>query len=156
MGGLKNKWWSNIYYYCTTFSLSHFFRNSQPPEKLSVSFRNFFRKSECISCYLPISSNLQFQFQKIIFRNSVSVFIQDFNLKFYNTFCEEQSHWLCLLLVVSQPKVHNIYILADIDCTVLIRRIYIISSHTVISILQNQCEICSKLTIKRLFWCLSS
>ena len=40
----------------------HFFRKSQHPEKWSVSFKNFFRKCECISCYLPISSNLQFQF----------------------------------------------------------------------------------------------
>ena len=43
------------------------------------------------------------------------------------------------------------YILADIDCTVLIRRIYISRSCTIISIFQNQYEICSKLAIKRLF-----
>ena len=41
MGGAKNKWESNIYYYITTFSLFHFFRSSQHPEKLSVSFKNF-------------------------------------------------------------------------------------------------------------------
>ena len=29
MGGVKNKWGSNIYYYITTHSLFHFFRNSQ-------------------------------------------------------------------------------------------------------------------------------
>ena len=50
----------NIYYYITTLSLFHFFRNNQHSEKWSVSFRNFFRKCECISCYLPISSNLQY------------------------------------------------------------------------------------------------
>ena len=42
----------------------HFFRKSQHPEKWSVSFKNFFRKCECISCYLPISSNLQFNIYK--------------------------------------------------------------------------------------------
>ena len=55
MGGYKNKWGSNIYYYITTLSLSHFFRNNQPPEKSSVSFENFFRHSQSISCYFPIS-----------------------------------------------------------------------------------------------------
>ena len=45
--------------FITTISLFHFFRNSQHPEKWSVSVKNFFRKCECISsCYLPISSNL--------------------------------------------------------------------------------------------------
>ena len=44
-------------------------------QKSEVSFKNFFRKCQCISCYLPMSSHLQFQFLKIIFRNSVSVFI---------------------------------------------------------------------------------
>ena len=45
--------------FITIMSLFHFFRNSQHPEKWSVSFKNFFRKCECIcSCYLPISSNL--------------------------------------------------------------------------------------------------
>ena len=29
MGGVKNKWGSNIYYHITTLSLFHFFRNSQ-------------------------------------------------------------------------------------------------------------------------------
>ena len=36
MGGVKNKWGSNIYYYFVTFSLFHFFRNSQHPEKWNV------------------------------------------------------------------------------------------------------------------------
>ena len=54
---------SNSYYYITTFSLFHFCRNSQySQKKWSVSFKNFFSECECISCYLPISSNLQFQF----------------------------------------------------------------------------------------------
>ena len=45
--------------FISTFSLFHFFRNSQHPEKRSVSFKNFFRKFEWIrSCYLPIFSNL--------------------------------------------------------------------------------------------------
>ena len=56
------KWGSNIYYYITTLSLFHFFRNSQLPEKWSVSFKNFCRRCEWTSCYLLISSNLQFQF----------------------------------------------------------------------------------------------
>ena len=33
MGGVKNKWESNICYYITTLSYFHFFRNSQHPEK---------------------------------------------------------------------------------------------------------------------------
>ena len=32
MGGVKNTWGSNIYYYITTLSLFHFYRNSQNPE----------------------------------------------------------------------------------------------------------------------------
>ena len=62
MGGVKSKWGSNTYYYITTLLLFHFFRNSQHPENWSVSFGNFFRKCECISCYFLISSNLQLQF----------------------------------------------------------------------------------------------
>ena len=55
---------------CFWYSLFNFFRNSQHPEKWSVSFQNFFRKCEYISCYLPISSNLL----KISFRKS-SLFV---------------------------------------------------------------------------------
>ena len=62
MGGVKNKWGSSICYYIATLSLFHFFKYSQYPEKWSVSFKNFFRKCGCMSCYLLISSNLQFQF----------------------------------------------------------------------------------------------
>ena len=33
MGGAKNNWGSNIYYYITTLYLFYFFRNSQDPKK---------------------------------------------------------------------------------------------------------------------------
>ena len=56
-----NKWESNIYYNITALSLFHSLRKSQYPEKWSVSFKNFFRKCDCISFYLPISSNSRFQ-----------------------------------------------------------------------------------------------
>ena len=39
MGGVKNKWRSNIYYYISTLSLFHFFRNSQHPESEVFLFR---------------------------------------------------------------------------------------------------------------------
>ena len=42
-------------------------------------------------------------FQKLF----VGIFIQDFNHKFQNTFFKEQSHQLCLLLLVSQQTIHN-------------------------------------------------
>ena len=71
VGGVKNIWGSNIYYYITILSLFHFFKNSQYSETWSVSFKNFFRKSESIGCYLPISSNLQFQFYRRIFKKSL-------------------------------------------------------------------------------------
>ena len=67
MGGVKNKWGRNFYYYITALSLFYFFTNSQHTEKRSVSFKNFFRKYEYISYYLLISSNLQFQFYIRIF-----------------------------------------------------------------------------------------
>ena len=44
--------------FVTTLSLFHFFRNIQPLETWSVYFKNFFRKRECINCYMSISSNL--------------------------------------------------------------------------------------------------
>ena len=44
--------------FITTISLFYFFRNWKHPENWSVSFKNFFRKCECIRCYLRISSNL--------------------------------------------------------------------------------------------------
>ena len=51
-GGVKNIWGV---IFITTVSLFHFFRNTQHPEKWN---ENLFRTCECISCYLPISSNL--------------------------------------------------------------------------------------------------
>ena len=60
--------------------------------------------------YLLRSSVLEMNFQKLF----VSILIQDFNHKFQNTFFEEQSHQLCLILIVSYPS----YILVDIDFTV--------------------------------------
>ena len=60
--------------------------------------------------YLLRSSVLEMNFQKL-FR---SILIQNFNHKFQNTFFEEQSHQLCLILIVSYPS----YILVDIDFTV--------------------------------------
>ena len=45
--------------FINTLSLFHFLKNSQHPEKWSISFKNFFRNCEYIrSCYLMISSNL--------------------------------------------------------------------------------------------------
>ena len=63
MGGIKIIWWELKIYvrvmFITTLSLFHFFRNSQYPEKSSISFKNFFSKCEYMrSCYLLISSNL--------------------------------------------------------------------------------------------------
>ena len=46
MGGVKNTWGSNIYYYITKISLLHFFRNSQHPEKWSVLLKKFSGKLE--------------------------------------------------------------------------------------------------------------
>ena len=59
----KPLWGELIFYggviFISPISLFYFFRNSQHPEKWSVSVKNFFRKCECISsCYLPISSIL--------------------------------------------------------------------------------------------------
>ena len=61
--GEKPLWGELIFYggviFISPISLFYFFRNSQHPEKWSVSVKNFFRKCECISsCYLPISSIL--------------------------------------------------------------------------------------------------
>ena len=36
MGGFKNKWGSNFYYYITTLTLFHLVRNSIHPENASV------------------------------------------------------------------------------------------------------------------------
>ena len=47
------KLYEGLIIFITTISLFHFFTNSQHPEKLSVSVKNFFRHQ-----YLPISSIL--------------------------------------------------------------------------------------------------
>ena len=63
MGGAKNKWESNIYYYITTFSLFHFFRSSQHPEKLSVSFKNFLGSvnASVVTSWYPQIYNFNFR-----------------------------------------------------------------------------------------------
>ena len=106
MGGVKNIWGSNIYYYITTLSLFRFYRNSQHPENWSVSFKNLFRKCEWISCYLPIPSDLQFQVWKGIFRNSLYVYLSKI-LTNSRTIFVKDSPTSCLLLVVSQQIIHN-------------------------------------------------
>ena len=60
MGRVKNIWASNIYYYVTTLSLFHFFRNRQNPEKWSVSFK-FFLNASVVICWYP-QIYIQFQF----------------------------------------------------------------------------------------------
>ena len=67
--GEKPLWGELIFYggviFISPISLFYFFRNSQHPEKWSVSVKNFFRKCECISsCYLPISSILLKNYEK--------------------------------------------------------------------------------------------
>ena len=61
-GGDKPLWGELKIYggviFITTLSLFYFFRNRKHQENWSLSFKNFFRKCECISCYLTISSNL--------------------------------------------------------------------------------------------------
>ena len=62
-GGINLYWGSQNYMggviFISTLSLFHFLKNSQHPEKWSISFKNFFRNCEYIrSCYLMISSNL--------------------------------------------------------------------------------------------------
>ena len=80
----KILWWQNVFLYFWQNKplwvelkinrvvifitiLLHFYyfislETAQHPERWSVSFKNFFKKCECIRCYLAISSNLQFQF----------------------------------------------------------------------------------------------
>ena len=55
MDGVKKKWGSNIYYYITTLSLFHFFRNSQHSKSEVLLLRN------------P-SGNLQFEIYDFSFR----------------------------------------------------------------------------------------
>ena len=62
MGGAKNKWDSNIYYYITTFSLFHFFRESQHPEKWSVPFKNLGNVNASVfTCRYPQIYNFSFR-----------------------------------------------------------------------------------------------
>ena len=58
----KNKWVSNIYYYITTLPLFNIFRNSQHPEKWSVSFKNFFGNvnTSVVTCRYPQIYNFSF------------------------------------------------------------------------------------------------
>ena len=70
------------------------------------------------------------------------IFIWNFNHHFQNNVCENSPTRCappCSFLVNN-----TYYILVDIYCTVLIRRIYISNSRTIISIIQNQCEICQQ------------
>ena len=70
--------------FITTISLFHFFRNSQHPEKCSVSVKNFFKKCECISsCYLPISSN---SLKNSTRKTSLFVLLQTGLLKYVSPF----------------------------------------------------------------------
>ena len=54
-GGDKPLWGELKIYggviFITTLSLFYFFRNRKHPENWSLSFKNFFWKCECISCY---------------------------------------------------------------------------------------------------------
>ena len=63
MGGFKNKWGSNFYYYITTLTLFHLVRNSIHPENASVvtcryphiynfSLRKEFLETLCKCIYL--------------------------------------------------------------------------------------------------------
>ena len=62
MGGAKNKWDSNIYYYITTLSLFHFFRESQHPEKWSVPFKNLGNVNASVfTCQYPQIYNFSFR-----------------------------------------------------------------------------------------------
>ena len=55
MDGVSNKWGSNIYYYITTLSFFHFFRNGQHPEKevffLRISLGNVI--ASFVTCQYP-------------------------------------------------------------------------------------------------------
>ena len=63
MGGVKNIWGNNIYYYITTLSLFHFFRNSQHPEKwdifLRISSGNV--NASVVTCQYPQIYNFSFR-----------------------------------------------------------------------------------------------
>ena len=63
MGGVKNKWGSNFYYYITTLSLFHFFRNSQHPQKWSVFLRICLGNVNVsvVTCWYPQIYNFNFR-----------------------------------------------------------------------------------------------
>ena len=62
MGGVKNIWRSNMYYYIATQSLFHFCRNSQHPENwkffLRISSGNV--NASVVICPYPQIYNLKF------------------------------------------------------------------------------------------------
>ena len=57
MGGVKNKWGSNIYYYITTLSLFNFFRNRKHPENVNASV---------VTCRYPQIYNFSFRTQFLL------------------------------------------------------------------------------------------
>ena len=62
MGGVKNKWGSNIYYYIITLSFFHFFRNSQHPEKWKVFLlRIFLGNVNVVTCRYPQIYNFSYR-----------------------------------------------------------------------------------------------
>ena len=69
MGGVKSKWGSNI----TIFLHFHYFISLETAntQKGEAFLLRIFLEMLTHSCYLLVSSNLQFQFLKRIFRNSL-------------------------------------------------------------------------------------
>ena len=60
MGGVKNKWASNIYYYITTLSLFHFLRNSEETVfLLRISLGNV--NASVVTCRYPQIYNFSFR-----------------------------------------------------------------------------------------------
>ena len=60
MGGVKNKWVSNIYYYITTLSLFHFLRNSEETVfLLRISLGNV--NASVVTCRYPQIYNFSFR-----------------------------------------------------------------------------------------------
>ena len=73
MGGVKNKWGSNLYYYITTILWFHLFRNANSQKSevflLIISLGNV--NASVVTCRYPQIYNLTFT----NLQNSVSVFI---------------------------------------------------------------------------------
>ena len=63
MGGVKNKWGSNIYYYITTLSFFHFFRNSntQKSEAFLLRFSLGNVNLSVVTCRYPQIYNFSFR-----------------------------------------------------------------------------------------------